>query len=77
MKKCTDVGGANCCSEMIHIASLSGRATCANFTFPIAGIKGGRDHLVPYIQYGPAYAMCIRACVLNVLMLEGLTAVPK
>ncbi len=33
--KCTDVGGANCCSEMIHIASLSGCATCANFSFPL------------------------------------------
>ncbi len=27
--------------------------------------------------YGPAYAVCIRACALIVLMLEGLTAVPK
>ncbi len=31
--KCTDVEAANCCYEMIHIASLSGRGMCANFAF--------------------------------------------
>ncbi len=39
--KCTDVGAANCCYEMIHIASLSSRGMCAIFSFTISGYKGG------------------------------------
>ncbi len=76
-----DVVAANCCYEMIHIASLSGRGMCANFSFPIAGNKGGgggrRHRLVLYIQYGPAYAVYIKGCAVNVQMLVRLTAVTK
>ncbi len=53
----TDVGGANYCYEVMQIASLS---TFTNYSFPIAGVKGGRNAsvLIQYIQYGPAYIMC-------------------
>ncbi len=42
----TVVGGANCCYEMMHIASLSSRGTCVNFSFPTAGNKGWRDRFM-------------------------------
>ncbi len=52
--KCTDVEAANCCYEMIHIASMSVRATCANFYYPIAGNKKGRQGRRKLICTGPA-----------------------
>ncbi len=63
---------------MIRIASLSGRGMYANFSFPIAGNKGGGEtspFSTIYIQYGPAYAVYIKGCAVN--MLERLTAVTK
>ncbi len=43
----TDIGGANCCYEMMHITSLSSHATFTIFSFPVAGNKlRGRDRLV-------------------------------
>ncbi len=77
--KCTDIEAANCCYEMFHIASLCGRGMCAKFSFPFAVIFGfGRRHcLVLYTLFGPAYAVYIMGCAVNVLMLERLTAVTK
>ncbi len=60
----TDVGGANCCRQRMQTASLSSRATFINYlSFPIAGNKGVETLLyLPYIQYGPAYAVYSRDC---------------
>ncbi len=75
-----DVEAANCCYEMIHIASLSGRGMCANFSFPMAGNKGGGGETTPFSTVHTvwaSYAVYIRGCAVNVRMLERLTAVAK
>ncbi len=42
----------------------------------LLAIKGGETSTI-YIQYGPAYAVNIKGCAVNVWMLEGLTAITK
>ncbi len=64
---------------MFHIASLSGRRMCGEFSYSIGGGVGvgSRQLIVLYTQYCPAYAVYIQGCAVNVLILEMLSAVTK
>ncbi len=60
----TDVWKANCCCEMMQIASLNSCGSCVHFSFPIAGNTGGYRPFCTVVIIHTVYMGLHMLCVL-------------